>query len=67
MKNEKYTVFGLKENTPNWAEVLLCDTENKDLFNKVLEVAPKRGYKITRVYKPNTVLNTPNFVKGINI
>ena len=67
MKNGRYTVFGLKAGDPAWAESLLVDTEDEREYCRCLEDAPKQGYKITRVYKPETVLNAPDFVKSINV
>ena len=61
MQNGRFTVFGLKKGEPEWAEELLIDTENENAYNRCLELAPKHGYKITRIYKPKTKLSAPNF------
>jgi len=66
MLNGKFTVFGLQKGAPAWAEELLVDTQDENLYKKCLEVAPKHGYKITRVYKPSTRLSQPYFTKCLN-
>lgn len=67
MKNGRFTVFGLKKGEPEWAEELLLDTTDENIFNRCMEKAPKAGYKITRVYKPDTKLSKPDFVGSINV
>ena len=67
MTNGKFTIFGLKNGEPAWAEELLVDTTDENLFNRCMEIAPKKGYKITRVYKPETKLSAPDFTKAINV
>ena len=66
MENGRFTVFGLKKGEPAWAEELLVDTTDEKLFNRIMEIAPKKGYKIPRVYKPKTKLSAPDFTKCVN-
>ena len=67
MNNGKYTVFGLKKGDPVWAESLLCDTDKKEIFERCMNEAQKYGYEITRIYKPETKLNEPDFVGCVNV
>ena len=66
MENGKFTVFGLKNGAPKWAEEMLVDTTDEKVFKRCMEIAPKKGYKITRVYKPETKLSAPDFMKCLN-
>ena len=67
MNNGRFTVFGVKKGDPAWMEALLCDTGSKERFELCLRKAAEYGYKITRVYKPNTNLEVPNFASCVNI
>ena len=67
MTNGRFTVFGLKEGEPTWAEELLLETESEEVFNRCMKEAPRDGYKITRVYKPETEISAPDFMKAIRV
>ena len=67
MKNDNYTVFGLAPGAPSWAEELIINTKDKSEYLQAVAAAKSNGYKITRIYKPDTVLTAPNFINSINI
>ena len=67
MLNGRFTVFGLKNGEPAWAEEMLLDTEKKEVFDRFMKEAPRDGYKITRVYRPDTKLSEPDFMRAINV
>lgn len=67
MTNGNYTVFGLKAGEPAWKESLVCDTPDVKKYEAAVRQAKKEGYKITRVYKPDTILSQPNFAAAVSV
>ena len=62
MRNEYYTIFGLKAGAPVWMEELIIETTDVSKAYQAKQEAEKNGYKITRIYKPDTILDMPKFM-----
>lgn len=67
MTNGTFTVFAKPIGANAIEEILWIETTDAKLAQTAINGAPSRGYEITRVYKPTTQLNAPDFRKALNI
>lgn len=67
MINGTFTVFAKPIGANCLEEILWIETTDAKLAQTAINGAPSRGYEITRVYKPTTQLDAPDFRKALNI
>lgn len=67
MKNDRYTVFVSRSGRcDDISYQLWVDTTDKEKFEKACAAAKPYGWKIAKIYYPDTELSTPDFVGTIN-
>lgn len=66
MKNWLYALFAKKHDEPDWMSYCVVETESKPLFEKALQRVKDHDLEITAIYKPDTVIDKPDFIKAVN-
>lgn len=67
MKNWLYALFAKKQNEPERMAYCVVETESEALFNKALQRVKEHNLEITAIYKPETIINKPDFISCINL
>ena len=68
MKNGIWTVFVSKPgkcDDPTYH--LWVETESENVYKRALDAVEPRGWKVARIYKPDTELGAPNFAACVNV
>lgn len=61
MENGLFTIFARENGAPTWMEELWFETTDEKEAKTAIRAAKKKGYTITRVYRPHTLLDAPKF------
>lgn len=56
MRNEFYTVFVSRTGRYDETALLLVETRDKNLFEKKIADAERVGFKIAKIYYPETII-----------
>jgi hypothetical protein len=67
MKNGIWTIFVSKTgrcDDPTYQ--LWVETEREDIYKRALADVEPRGWKVARIYKPDTELGVPDFGKCVD-
>lgn len=67
MKNWLYALFAKKHDEPDYMAYCVVETESKALFEKALQRVKEHNLEITAIYKPDTIIEKPDFISCINI
>lgn len=66
MFNKYFTIFVSKSGRcDDMSYQLWVETESEEIYKKALAAVEPNGWKVARIYKPDTVLSAPNFAKAV--